>query len=290
MKTSFIYLWQLSCVLCCNQWSDSLKYNTRWSIHEMIDYFNVISKHIGVFYVWELRNTNHSTFTFPIFVELFLENLFCTCSNRIQIILKYLLDTFDSTQLWLTESELVTPVNSIKDCSSKFRVRSRVWQTPEEGRRIYRPKLCGNNNKDEDNSPKTLNDKNHQASSQKFRQQTLEEGRRTYRPKRYENNDEDEDNSPTTLNDKNHQASSQKFRQQTLEEERRTYRPKRYGNNNKDEDNSPKTLNDKNHQASSQKFRQQTLEEGWRTYRPKRYGNNNKDEDNSPKTLNDKTH
>ena len=30
--------------------------------------------------------------------------------------------------------------------------------------------VCGNNNKDEDNSPKTLNDKNHQDSSQKFRQ------------------------------------------------------------------------------------------------------------------------
>ena len=30
--------------------------------------------------------------------------------------------------------------------------------------------ICGNNNKDEDNSLKTLNDKNHQASSQKFRQ------------------------------------------------------------------------------------------------------------------------
>ena len=30
---------------------------------------------------------------------------------------------------------------------------------------------CGNNNKDEDNSPKTLNDKN-QASSQKFRKLT----------------------------------------------------------------------------------------------------------------------
>ena len=29
---------------------------------------------------------------------------------------------------------------------------------------------CGNNNKDEDNSPKNLNDKNQQASSQKFRQ------------------------------------------------------------------------------------------------------------------------
>ena len=35
-------------------------------------------------------------------------------------------------------------------------------------------KCCGNNNKDEDNSPKNLNDKNQQASSQKFRQ--LKEG------------------------------------------------------------------------------------------------------------------
>ena len=57
--------------------------------------------------------------------------------------------------------------------SSKFRVGSRVWQTPEEGRKIYRLKCCGNNNKDEDNSPKTFNDKNHQASSQKFRQLNL---------------------------------------------------------------------------------------------------------------------
>ena len=57
-----------------------------------------------------------------------------------------------------------------KGRSSKFREGSRVRQTPEEGRRIYRPKRCGNNNKDEDNSPKTLNDKNQQASSQKFRQ------------------------------------------------------------------------------------------------------------------------
>ena len=57
-----------------------------------------------------------------------------------------------------------------KGRSSKFHVGSRVRQTPEEGRRTYRPKRCGNNNKDEDNSPKTLNDKNHLASSQKFRQ------------------------------------------------------------------------------------------------------------------------
>ena len=48
--------------------------------------------------------------------------------------------------------------------AEQFRVRkfcegSRVWQTPEEGRGTYRPKRCGNNNKDEDNSLNTLNDK-----------------------------------------------------------------------------------------------------------------------------------
>ena len=57
-----------------------------------------------------------------------------------------------------------------KRLRSNFRVGSRVQQTSEEGRRTYRPKSCGNNNKDEDNSPKTLNDKNHQNLSQKFRQ------------------------------------------------------------------------------------------------------------------------
>ena len=55
-----------------------------------------------------------------------------------------------------------------KGRSSRFREGSRVRQTPEEGRRTYRTKRWGNNNKDEDNSPKTLNDKNQQASSQKF--------------------------------------------------------------------------------------------------------------------------
>ena len=57
-----------------------------------------------------------------------------------------------------------------KGRSSKFREVSRGRQTPEEGWRTYLPKRCGNNNKDEDNSPKTLNDKNHQASFLKFRQ------------------------------------------------------------------------------------------------------------------------
>ena len=39
---------------------------------------------------------------------------------------------------------------------SKFRVGSRVRQTPEEDRRTYLPKLCENNNKDEDNCRKPL--------------------------------------------------------------------------------------------------------------------------------------
>ena len=46
-----------------------------------------------------------------------------------------------------------------KGRSSKFREGSRVRQTAEEGRKTYRPKRCENNNKDEDNCPKTLNDK-----------------------------------------------------------------------------------------------------------------------------------
>ena len=40
--------------------------------------------------------------------------------------------------------------------SSMFRVGSWVRQTPEEGRRTYWPKRCGNNNKDEDTRPKTI--------------------------------------------------------------------------------------------------------------------------------------
>ena len=48
---------------------------------------------------------------------------------------------------------------AINSCSSKFREGSRVRQIPEEGRRTYRPKRCENNNKDEDHSPKNLNDK-----------------------------------------------------------------------------------------------------------------------------------
>ena len=57
-----------------------------------------------------------------------------------------------------------------KGRNSKSCEGSRVRQTPEEGQRTYRPKRFGNNNKDTDHILKTLNDINHQASSQKFRQ------------------------------------------------------------------------------------------------------------------------
>ena len=48
-----------------------------------------------------------------------------------------------------------------KGHSSKFHEGSQVQQIPEESRTTYRPKHCGNNDKDADNSPKTLNDKNY---------------------------------------------------------------------------------------------------------------------------------
>ena len=63
------------------------------------------------------------------------------------------------------ESEQMTPVDKIKDVS-KFCVGSQVRQeTLVEGWRTYQLKRCEYNNKDEDNSLKTLNDKNHQALS-----------------------------------------------------------------------------------------------------------------------------
>ena len=45
-----------------------------------------------------------------------------------------------------------------KERSSKFREGSRVRQTHEEGRRTYRSKRLGINRKEEDNSPKSLNE------------------------------------------------------------------------------------------------------------------------------------
>ena len=98
------------------------------------------------------------------------------------------------TRLWLTESEQATSVVSIQDVVRRpenISAETNISAGEHIGRNVV-----------EDNSPKNLNDKNQQASSQKFRQQTPEEGRRTYRPKRCGNNNKDEDNSPKNLNNK----------------------------------------------------------------------------------------
>ena len=58
-----------------------------------------------------------------------------------------------------------------KGYSSKFRVGSWVWQeTREGGWRTYQSKSCEYNNKDEDNSPKTLNDKKSKYQSKYYKQ------------------------------------------------------------------------------------------------------------------------
>ena len=46
-----------------------------------------------------------------------------------------------------------------KGRGSKFRVISRVLHISEEGRMPYWPKRCEHNNRDENNSLKTMNDK-----------------------------------------------------------------------------------------------------------------------------------
>ena len=63
----------------------------------------------------------------------------------------------------------VYPCGSNKRLSLRFFVDYWVRdETPEEGRRTYRPKRCEHNNKDEINSLNILSNNNYQASSQKF--------------------------------------------------------------------------------------------------------------------------
>ena len=60
---------------------------------------------------------------------------------------------------------------SSKGRSSKFRESSRVRQPPEEGQRTYWLKRSRNNNKDEEKSPKILNDKKKYIVISKFEPQ-----------------------------------------------------------------------------------------------------------------------
>ena len=58
---------------------------------------------------------------------------------------------------FLRRSLMIFIIKDFRTIVFIFIVIFRVRQTPEEGRRTYRQ--GGNNNKDEDNNPKTLNDK-----------------------------------------------------------------------------------------------------------------------------------
>ena len=57
------------------------------------------------------------------------------------------------------------PMNDLLHMYINLNVNRQKSETPEDDRRTYRPKRNRNNNKDEDNSPKTFNDKNHQGLS-----------------------------------------------------------------------------------------------------------------------------
>ena len=74
----------------------------------------------------------------------------------------------------------VSPVFSLELTSPRVEEAQIEWQSRSESNpsrkcKQTKPKRCGNNKKDEDNSPKTLNDKNQQASSQKFRRPNEDE-------------------------------------------------------------------------------------------------------------------
>ena len=63
------------------------------------------------------------------------------------------------TRLWQNGIRTGGPRGFSKGRSSKFPEDSRVRQTSEKVRKTYRPKRCGNNNKDKDNNSKTFYEK-----------------------------------------------------------------------------------------------------------------------------------
>ena len=71
----------------------------------------------------------------------------------------YLIGPYQESLFLVVRIRTSDPCGLNKGCGSKFCVGSWVQQTPEKGRRTYQPKHCEYNNKDEDNSPKNLNDK-----------------------------------------------------------------------------------------------------------------------------------
>ena len=113
--------------------------------------------------------SNLGTFT-ELWTMLFIESTGVTCSdcishNRVQVLSIPVL-LFACSQEGDNHLEVAGSILTAGDTcgfnkgrNSKFREGSRVRQTPEEGLKTYWLRRWRNNNKDEDNSPKTLNDK-----------------------------------------------------------------------------------------------------------------------------------
>ena len=80
----------------------------------------------------------------------------------------------DGSRLRQEGSRLRQESFRVRKEGSRVREGSQVRQEiPEEGRRAYQPKCCTDNNEDEDNSPNTADNTNHQASSQTFREKSI---------------------------------------------------------------------------------------------------------------------
>ena len=113
-------------------------------------------------FFWCLSNSG--TFT-ELRTTSFVETTGVACSdsvsrNRVQVLsipvyYSLVVRIESATFRWLSSEKLREPTPiTITPC---VREGSRVQQTPEEGRRTYRPKRWGNNNKEEDKNPKNLN-------------------------------------------------------------------------------------------------------------------------------------
>ena len=84
------------------------------------------------------------------------------------------MDYFPHLYCYLYNVSADIPSGMRQESSRVRKEGSRVRQEiPEEGRRVYRPKRCTDNNEDEDNSPNNTDNSNHQASSQTFREMEI---------------------------------------------------------------------------------------------------------------------
>ena len=94
--------------------------------------------------------------------------------NRVQVLSIPVL-LLVSSQDWTCNLQMIVSLETLgTNAYNRYAMcpAGQFWIVQQD---TYRPKCCRNNNKDEDNSPKTLNDKNNQASSQKFRQLIMTE-------------------------------------------------------------------------------------------------------------------